>query len=138
MNALNKLSGIAAWLPRFSLAGTFIYHGLTKFPMADMMAQGMGMPVLMVYMLAMMETIGGILIIYGGFGPGWATRVAGLLFSVVMIGALFMMHIPNGWSFTSGWGEGTNNMGGAEFQTLVLAVSLFFAFKGNVLNAGND
>ncbi len=131
MSSLNKLSGIAHWLPRFSLAGTFIFHGLTKFPMADMMAQGMGMPVLMIYMLAMMETIGGILIIYGGFGPDWATRLAGLLFSVVMVGALFMLHIPNGWSFTSGWGEGTNNMGGAEFQTLVLTVSLFFVLKGN-------
>jgi putative oxidoreductase len=138
MNSLNKLSGFAHWLPRFSLAGTFIYHGLTKFPMADMMAQGMGMPVFMVYMLAMMETIGGILIVYGGFGPDWATRLAGLLFSAVMVGALFMVHIPNGWSFASGWGEGTNNMGGAEFQTLVLAISLFFAFKGNVLNAGNE
>jgi putative oxidoreductase len=138
MNSLNKLSGFAHWIPRLSLAGTFIYHGLTKFPMAGMMAQGMGMPVLMVYMLATAETIGGILIIYGGFGPDWATRLAGLIFSVVMIGALFMMHIQNGWSFTSGWGEGTNNMGGAEFQTLILTVSLFLAFKGNVLNAANE
>jgi putative oxidoreductase len=133
MSQLNKLSGIAHWLPRLSLAGIFVYHGLGKFPMAEMMAQGMGMPVIMVYMLALMETVGGLLILWGGFGPEWATRVAGLIFSMVMIGAIFMVHWPNGWSFTSGWGEGTNNMGGMEFQVLVVAVSLYYAFKGNAV-----
>jgi len=89
-------------------------------------------------MLAVMEISGGILIIYGGIGPEWATRVSGMIFSAVMMGAIFMMHAQNGWSFTSGWGEGTNNMGGAEFQTLVAAIALFFAFKGNSLNEANS
>ncbi len=138
MDALNKFSGYGHWLPRLSLAATFLYHGFTKFPMAEMMAKGMGMPVAMVYMLAMMEIAGGLLILWGGFGPDWATRVAGLIFTVVMLGAIFKFHLANGWIFTAGWGEGTNNMGGAEFQTLVTAVSLFFAFKGNGVNEAND
>ncbi|MBT3848622.1 MAG: hypothetical protein HOA19_01180 [Candidatus Marinimicrobia bacterium] len=85
-------------------------------------------------MLAVMEISGGILIIYGGIGPEWATRVSGMIFSAVMMGAIFMMHAQNGWSFTSGWGEGTNNMGGAEFQTLILTTSFLFATKGNSFN----
>jgi len=34
MNALNKFSGYGHWLVRLSLAGTFLYHGFIKFPMA--------------------------------------------------------------------------------------------------------
>ncbi len=134
MDFLNKLSTLGHWFPRLSLAGTFIFHGMGKFPMAPMMADMMGMPVMMVYMLAMMEIVGGILIVYGGVGPDWATRSAGFIFSAVMMGAIFMMHLQNGWSFMAGWGEGTNNMGGAEFQTLIASVGLFFAVKGNGLN----
>jgi putative oxidoreductase len=137
MDTFNKFSGYGHWLVRLSLAGTFLFHGFTKFPMAPMMAKMMGMPVIMIYMLAMMEVVGGIFILWGAVGPEWATRVAGLLFSVVMLGAISMMHWQNGWSFTSGWGEGTNHMGGMEFQTLILAVSLFFVVKGNGANQGN-
>jgi uncharacterized membrane protein YphA (DoxX/SURF4 family) len=57
-----------------------------------------------------------------------------MIFSAVMMGAIFMMHAQNGWSFTSGWGEGTNNMGGAEFQILILTTSFLFATKGNSFN----
>jgi len=115
MDKLNSFSGYGHWLVRLSLAGTFLSHGLGKFPMAEMMANMMDMPLAMIYMLAMMEVVAGILILYGGIGPEWATRVAGLIIFADMMGAIGMMHLQNGWFFTSGWGEGTNNMGGAEF-----------------------
>ena len=138
MDKLNSFSGYGHWLVRLSLAGTFLFHGMGKFPMAEMMAKMMDMPLPMIYMLAMMEVAAGALILYGGIGPDWATRVAGLIIAAVMISAVGMVHLQNGWSFTSGWGEGTNNMGGSEFQTLVAAVALFFAFKGNSLNEANS
>lgn len=138
MNALNKFSGYGHWLVRLSLAGTFLYHGFIKFPMAQGMADMMGMPVVMIYLLAMMEVVGGLFILWGGIGPDWATRVAGILFAIVMLGAITMVHFENGWSFTSGWGEGTNGMGGMEFQTLILAISLFFVVKGNGANYENE
>ena len=126
MDFLNKFSGMAHWLPRVSLAATFLYHGLPKFAGAEAMAQMMGMPVVAVYLLALMEVSGALLIVWGAFGPDWATRVGGLLFSAVMMGAIVMVHGKNGWSFQNG---------GAEFQTLVLTISLYFAFKGNSANA---
>lgn len=133
MDFLNKFSGIAHWLPRVSLAATFLYHGVTKFAGAEMMAQMMGVPVVAVYLLVLMEVGGALLILWGGFGPDWATWVSGLLFSVVMLGAIVMVHGKNGWN--------SINMGpdmpgqGMEFQLLILATALYFAFKGNSANA---
>ena len=131
---MEQLKTNSHWLIRLSLAATFIYHGLAKFPMAAMMAEGMGMPVFMVYLLAIMEVAGGLLILYGGVGPDWATRIAGGVFAMVMLGAIFMVHWSNGWNFMAGYGEGTNNMGGMEFQVLIFAVSLFLVARGNTIN----
>ncbi len=131
MDFLKKLAPNAHWLVRLSLAATFLYHGLGKFPMAAMMANMMNMPLAMIYMLATAEVVAGVLILWGGIGPDWATRVAGAIMAVIMLSAIMMVHLPNGWSFTSGWGEGTNNMGGMEFQTLVLLTGLTFVIKGN-------
>lgn len=132
---MEQLSKHSHWLVRLSLAAIFLYHGFVKFSMAGMMAEMMGMPVIMVYMLALMEVIGGILILWGGFGPEWATKVAGGIFAVVMLGAIMMVHWPNGWNFMTGYGEGTNNMGGMEFQTLIAAIALFFLTRGNTHDA---
>lgn len=132
MQQLNKLSGMAHWLPRLSLAAIFLFHGLGKFPAAQGMANMMGMPVALVYLLALMEVAGGVLILWGGAGPDWATRIAGLIFSVVMLGAIFMVHLPHGWnSINMGGG---NEGKGMEFQVLILAVSLMYAFKGKGIN----
>ncbi len=135
MQQLDKFSGIAHWLPRLSVAATFLFHGLTKIPMAEGLAKMMGMPVAMVYMLAMMEIAGALLLLWGGIGPDWATRVGGLLHAVIMIGAIMMVHAAHGWNSIN---MGTGNMGkGMEFQVLILTVSLFYAFKGNGANAAN-
>lgn len=128
MDALKSLSGIAHWLPRLSLAAIFLYHGGTKFPMAQGMAEMMGMPVVMVYLLATMECAGALLILWGGAGPEWATQAAGLIFAVVMVGAIAMVHAQFGWNSIN---MGDNGGRGMEFQVLILATSLYFAFKGN-------
>ncbi|MFQ6605173.1 MAG: DoxX family protein [Fidelibacterota bacterium] len=131
MDFLKKLAPNAHWLVRATLAVTFLYHGFGKFPMAGMMANMMGMPIAIIYMLATAEVVAGLLILWGGAGPDWATRVAGGIMAVVMLGAIMMVHLPNGWSFAAGWGEGTNNMGGMEFQMLILLTGLTFFIKGN-------
>jgi putative oxidoreductase len=120
-------SGVANWLPRLALAAIFLYHGLGKFPIAQGMAEMMGMPVALVYMLATIEVVGAILILWGGVGPAWATKVAGLIFSVVMLGAIFMVHWSHGWnSINMGGG---NEGKGMEFQVLILAVSLSYLIQ---------
>jgi len=130
MDTLNKFSGYTHWLLRAALAGIFIYHGLSKFPMAQGMASMMGMPVFMVYLLGTMEIVGGLLILWGGFGPDWATRVAGGIFSVVMLGAIVMVHWPQ-WGFPA---TEAKPMGGMEFQTFVLVSSLTLFVKGKTVN----
>lgn len=136
MDTLNKFSGFGHWLPRLSLAITFLYHGFPKFGMAQGMADMMGMPVIAVYMLAIMEVGGALLILWGGFGPDWATRISGLIFTGIMGGAIMMVHAQHGWNSIN---MGMGNMGkGMEFQVLIIAVSLLFAFKGNSLNEANS
>lgn len=69
--------------------------------------------------------------LWGGFGQEWATRIAGLIFTVIMIGAIAMVHAQHGWnSLNMGNSEGK----GMEFQVLIIAVSLLYAIKGNALN----
>jgi putative oxidoreductase len=131
MNQLNKLSGIAHWLPRLSLAAIFIYHGFPKIAMAGDVAAMMGMPVFMVLMLGAVEIGGALLLLWGGFGPEWATRIAGIMFTVVMIGAIAMVHAQYGWNSIN---MGDNGGRGMEFQVLIIAVSLLYALKGNALN----
>lgn len=135
MNQLNKFSGIAHWLPRLALAAIFIYHGFPKIAMAGDVAAMMGMPVAMVIMVGLAEVGGSVLLLWGGFGPDWATRVAGILFTAVMIGAITMVHAQHGWSSIN---MGNNGGRGMEFQILIIATSLLYTFKGNILNAGND
>ena len=130
MDQLNKLSGIAHWLPRLSLAATFIFHGFPKVAMTGDVAAMMGMPFIMVLMLGLAEIGGALLMLWGGFGPDWATRVAGLIFTVIMIGASVMVHAQYGWNSIN---MGNNGGRGMEFQVLIIAVSLLYAFKGNAI-----
>ena len=126
MDALKSLGGFAHWLLRLSLAATFGYHGVLKVTDSAAMGEMMGVPGIVVMMLGVAEIAGAALILYGGVGPEWATQVAGLIFSVVMVGAIAMVHAANGF----------NSIGqmGMEFQLLILATALYFATKGNDAN----
>lgn len=135
MNQLNKLSGIAHWLPRLSLAVIFIYHGFPKVAMTGDVAAMMGMPFIMVLMLGLFEIAGALLMLWGGFGPDWATRLAGLIFTAIMIGAIVMVHAQYGWSSIN---MGNNGGRGMEFQVLIIAVSLLFVFKGNGIKRATE
>jgi putative oxidoreductase len=125
---MDKLKVNAHWLLRAVLAAVFLYHGLTKFPAAAMMAKGMGMPIVMIYLLGMMETVGGVLILLGGLKKSYsdlATKVAAVIFAVVMIGAIMMVHWPQ-WSFVA---NAAKPMGGMEFQVTLLALSIYLFLK---------
>ena len=83
--------------------------------------------------ITLAEVAGALLILLGGVGPDWATRIGGPIFAAVMLGAVAVVHGQNGWNSIN-MGEG-NKGKGMEFQVLILAISLFFAFKGNSANA---
>ena len=121
MKFLSSLSPHVHWAMRLSLAATFLYHGIGKFPVAAF-SEAMGMPVPMVWAVAIAEIIAGTALIVGAFGKEILTRLAGLIVIVIMIGAIGMVHFKNGWNVMNG---------GMEFQVLMLAVGLYFAARGN-------
>lgn len=129
MNFLSGLAPIAHWFLRVALAGVFLYHGITKFPNLEGLAEGMGMPIIMIAMLASMETLAGLLILIGGFAKDWMTRLAGLIVAVVMLVAIFMVHLEHGWNSVN---MGSGNMGrGMEFQFTLTMIGLYFLAVGN-------
>ena len=121
MDFLKKLAPHAHWGLRLSLAATFLYHGWGKFPI-DAWSQAMGMPVPMVWAVALAELAAGVLLIAGAFGREILTRLGGLIVIVIMIGAIGMVHAKNGFNVMSG---------GIEFPLLMLVTGLYLATKGN-------
>ena len=121
MNFLSPLAPYAHWLMRLSLAATFLYHGIGKFPVAATSA-GMGMPVPLVWAIALAEIAAGLALIAGAFGKDVLTRLGGLIVIVIMIGAIVLVHGQNGWNVMNR---------GMEFQVLMLGLGLYFAARGN-------
>ena len=119
MNFLSSLAPHVHWGLRLSLAATFIYHGWGKFPIEGPM---MGMPVAMVWMLAIGEIVAGLLLIAGAFGKEILTRLGGLIVIVVMVGAIALVHAAKGFNVMAG---------GSEFPILMLVTGLYFTAKGN-------
>ena len=119
MDFLKVLAPNVHWALRLSLAATFLYHGVGKFPIEGPMA---GLPVPVVWALALAELAAGLMLIAGAFGKEMLTRLAGLIVVVTMIGAIVLVHAKNGFNVGSG---------GMEFQLLMIAVGLYFAAKGN-------
>ncbi|PQJ35260.1 hypothetical protein BSZ35_12215 [Salinibacter sp. 10B] len=129
MNQLRAFAPYSHWFLRVALGSVFLYHGLTKFPVLGGMAEMMDMPVFVVGLLAIVETLGGLFVLLGGFGWDWMTRLAGLFIAPVMLGAIFMVHLQHGWNSVN---MGSGNMGrGMEFQFTLLMIALYFLFVGN-------
>ena len=122
-NILNKYSSYSHYLPRVVLAITFLVHGFPKLTNPSPMVE-MGMPLLMVYLVGLFEVGGAGLLLYG-IKEDWATRIGSILLAVIMIGAIFMVHLQHGWS-------------DMEWQALILAICLLYATKGNARNKGNQ
>lgn len=119
MNFLASVAPHVHWALRLSLAATFIYHGWSKIPVEGPM---LGMPVVLVWLVALFEVAAGVLLIAGGLGKAVLTRLGGLIVIVIMIAAILMVHAKNGFNVMSG---------GMEFQLLMLATGLYFLARGN-------
>lgn len=153
MGFLNSLAPQAHWLLRIALASVFLYHGLPKFANLSGIAQMMGMPVFMLLLVALAEVGGSMLILLGGFMKDWMTRIGAFLQVPVMLGAIFMVHLPQGWNFmnvaimgpameqvvaAAEAGKGMVHVtapGGAEFQVTLLLIQLYLVIKGNAVKA---
>src|ERR1700720_3821521 len=82
----------------------------------------MGMPAAMAYLIIFTEFFGGLGLIFG-----FLTRIAALGVGGLMVGAIFMVHLPNG--FFMNW-MGSQKGEGIEFHLLALAMAGALLLRG--------
>jgi uncharacterized membrane protein YphA (DoxX/SURF4 family) len=113
INNDNVISKNIHWLLRLTIAGTFFVHGYPKLGgNLDMGFIG--------YLVGPFEFLGALFVLIGPFTKDILTRVGGAMFAIIMAGAIYL-HLFK-------WGDA---LGDVEWQMLLLAVSLFFLFKGD-------
>ena len=122
-NIIKKFSHYAHILPRLVLAITFLVHGYPKILDCSgliSLFDSKGIPSFLAYLIGPFEVIGGLLLLYGIF-KDWATRAGSILLAIIMLGAISVVHIKDGWNAN-------------EWQLLILAVCILYAVKGNSIN----
>jgi putative oxidoreductase len=96
--------------------GGFGFHGTMGF------FTHMGMPAPMAFLIICIEFFGGLGLIFG-----LLTRIAALGIDGLMIGAIFMVHLQNG--FFMNW-MGTQKGEGFEFHLLAIAMAAALLLRG--------
>jgi putative oxidoreductase len=82
----------------------------------------MGMPAALAFLIICTEFFGGL-----GLVVGLLTRIAALGITGLMIGAIFMVHLANG--FFMNW-MGTQKGEGFEYHLLVIAMAVVLVLRG--------
>jgi putative oxidoreductase len=98
------------------LFGGFGFHATMGF------FTHMGMPAPLAFLIICTEFFGGL-----GLIVGLLTRIASLAVAGLMIGAIFMVHLPNG--FFMNW-MGNQKGEGFEFHLLALAMAAALLLRG--------
>ncbi|MFC3039764.1 DoxX family protein [Virgibacillus xinjiangensis] len=102
---------------RAVLGLTFFIHGLSKFQAGVANTAGyfdsLGIPGFLAYPVAAIELIGGIALILG-----IGTKIIGVLFALIMAGAIFTAKLPAGF-------VGNGQMAGYGLDLVLLAMSIF-------------
>lgn len=128
---MNNLQKNAHWLLRIALASVFIFHGLLKLANLEGFAQMLPISYTEVVLVALAETGGGLLVLFGGFGTtklfDLATRIGAALNIPVMLGAISMIHWGR-WNFLP---SESHPLGGFEFQAVLLLIMLYLVVVGN-------
>lgn len=113
----NKLHEITYWGIRASVGAIFIVYGLQKFdPIWHDYLIGFGLPSELQIPIALAETIGGIFLI-----AGFMTRITGIIFSVILIDAIFHIRWEKGFFIAQG---------GWDYDLALLAMVLFVIMTG--------
>ena len=107
----NKWNEITFWGIRASIGAIFIVHSIKKFdPSWQEWLVGIGVPPELQIPIALAEFVGGIMLILGVL-----TRITGVIFSIILLGAIFHIRWENGF-FVS--------QGGWEWDLIMLAAVL--------------
>ncbi len=131
MNIFEKLSPHAHWFLRLSVAASAGYHGIEKLNVPRYLESTAAcegclvsadtIPVMVIFVLGILESLIGIALIVGGFGKEMLTRVSAgaiAIFSVMGV----VMHGPNGFSMMDQ---------GNEIFWMIGSITLYFLIRGN-------
>jgi putative oxidoreductase len=122
---------LALALARFILGMVFFAHGAQKvlgwfgglgFSGTVSMFKNMGMPAALAYFVMFVEFFGGLSLLFG-----LLSRLAGLGIVAEMLGAIFTVHIHNG--FFMNW-FGNQKGEGFEFHLLAIAIAVLVMLRG--------
>lgn len=117
-NQLSNKNALSFFIIRLVLGLTFFAHGLRKFQdgihNTENFFNSLGIFDWLAYPVAILELVGGILVILG-----LGTRIISTLFSLLLAGAIITVKFDQGF------------IGGYEFDLLLLAVSLFFVVNNS-------
>ncbi|GGF93130.1 DoxX family protein [Paenibacillus abyssi] len=109
----------AATIMRVILGIIFMVHGIDKLQMGLGNVAGwfgsIGLPEFLAYVVALLELIGGILLIVG-----FASRYVSIAFIVIMLGAIITVKLPIGLL-------GNGQMAGYELDLALMALAAYFA-----------
>lgn len=116
---LTQYNNVGLLILRLAVAIIFIYHALPKLKNAKGMAQMMGMPAGMIFMLGGVEFLSSIGLVLGIY-----TQLAAALLAIVMIGAIYFKmakwHMPFAAMDKTGW----------EFDLILLAANIAILLSG--------
>ena len=119
-----------------ALASVLVFHGVLKLANLEGFAAMLPISYGQTVLVALAETIGGLLLIVGGLRNSanfdLATRVGAAMNIPVLIGAIFIVHWGR-WNFAP---TETHPLGGFEFQAVLLLLLSFLAITGNRGSAG--
>ena len=114
---VNVLHDITYWGIRASIGAIFIVHSLKKFdPSWQEWLISIGIPPELQLPIALAEFIGGVFLI-----AGVLTRITGVVFSVILLGAIFHIRWENGFFVSKG---------GWEWDLVMLAAMLAVIVTG--------
>ncbi|MDR0269671.1 MAG: DoxX family protein [Paenibacillus sp.] len=113
------------WVPtllRVVLGVIFLVHGINKFQMGlgnvEAWFSSMDIPGFMAYVAAIIEVVGGVMLIIGLF-----TRVAAALFAIMMVGAIVTVKLSAGLL-------GNDQMPGYELELSLMLLSVYLLAAG--------
>ena len=139
MKLLDIITPHAHWLLRIVIASVFIYHGALKLMNLEGFAQMLPISYTETVLVALAEFVGGMLVLFGGFGKSQladlATRIGAAFQIPVLLGAIALVHWGR-WNFVP---AESYPMGGMEFQVTLVLVALYLIVTGNTaLNSGRS
>lgn len=115
---MSKISVVTV-IMRVVLGIIFVFHGVDKFQTGlgnvDAWFSSIGIPGFLAYVVAVLELVGGIMLILGLF-----TRYVSVLFVVMLIGAIFSAKLSGGLL-------GNGQSAGYELDLGFILVSLYLA-----------